>query len=192
MDSKKPPQSNDKPVLALNIHQAAQNGDLDHLEACLQAGIPPDTMDEEADFPLHLAVYYNHPRCVQRLLEAGADPNRINGSERSPAQIGISFDFGDCLRLLFDHGGNPNAEDTLSGNNLLTDAVELGAKSCVAVLLEAGADPELMNAKGFSARELALAIPGRALANLIEAFEQRRDLADAGIDCEEAGDGPHL
>ena len=55
------------------LHFAAQEGNLECLQALLQAGAEADLVDDDGRSALHLAAYAGHLEALRALLQAGAD-----------------------------------------------------------------------------------------------------------------------
>ncbi|MEO1529164.1 MAG: PQQ-binding-like beta-propeller repeat protein [Planctomycetota bacterium] len=63
-----------KELTSADLRQAASNGDLPTVEACLAAGVPVDSANGYGVTPLLLAADHKHLEVAKRLLLAGADP----------------------------------------------------------------------------------------------------------------------
>jgi len=109
--------------LATQLYEAARQGDLAQVSACLAAGADPNALvfdetqatEEEGsghEVPLVVAAGAGHAAAVAALLAAGADPNGAgNQFARSlplmtPAFLG-SPQHAECVRLLLAAGADP-------------------------------------------------------------------------------------
>ena len=97
-------------------HIAAQKGNLEHLEALLDAGSDFDVLNNHALSPLYLAVLSKHDDCVHALLEAGAKAffgGTDREKDRSPVFLAIRTQQVEVLRAIFAYI-EPGAQSTIS------------------------------------------------------------------------------
>lgn len=98
---------------------------------------------------------------VRHLIEAGADVNQPNAFGVSPFVGTCGSGDVELLKLMIDHGALvndvfPNRTSTKdAGRTCLHRAVTAGDADAVTLLVEHGADPELMDAAGTTPRSLA-------------------------------------
>eukprot|EP01064_Diplonema_japonicum_P024029 TRINITY_DN3449_c0_g2_i3.p1 TRINITY_DN3449_c0_g2~~TRINITY_DN3449_c0_g2_i3.p1 ORF type:complete len:432 (+),score=92.58 TRINITY_DN3449_c0_g2_i3:60-1355(+) len=130
------------------VHYAAMSGS-SSLEVLLAHGVDMNVQDERGNTPLHLCCTAD---CTKLLLEHNADPNIKNSNKETPLHAEHCRKPG--LELLLQYNGNPNVPDN-QGNTPLHKAAMRDA-SCVALLLEHGAIPNLVNRR--KATPLSLAI----------------------------------
>ena len=121
------------------LHWAAQRDHWPAAKTLICRGADPDIEDDTGDTPLHLAAH--HPGCatLSRLLAAGAKHN-VRNHTGTP--------------LLLAARADPNATDN-AGNTPLHLAARggppwypIGHAKCIALLLDAGADPARCNHRG--------------------------------------------
>ena len=60
-------------VVALDIHTAAQNGDIKKISSALEAGVDVDLPDKENKTALHFASERGHLKAVKFLIKNGAN-----------------------------------------------------------------------------------------------------------------------
>lgn len=126
-------------------HEAARNGDLEGLQACLAAfpgGMPALS---GAESPLYPAALFGHAACVQALLAAGLDPNAAPRGPSSvahtwrPLHCAASAGHAACVSALLAGGADPEGGGLYA--TPLFGAAQAGHTECVAALLAAGANP---------------------------------------------------
>lgn len=164
--------------------------DLDALVSAAMRGETVTCGDTESALPLDWAIMNGRPDVARLLLEAGADPNARWGwrGDRFPLQDAIEWlPYAHQLRrreligLLLHHGADPNARwcpfesragiprvvpgcTSDGGVTPLIAAASFDQADTTYLLLDAGADPALMDGQGFSALDYAR---GRAVFELI-------------------------
>ncbi|CAM9437286.1 unnamed protein product, partial [Chrysoparadoxa australica] len=141
------------------IHAAARDGDVELVQGFLQEQAAVDLRDNGGATPLIIAFANGHEACVRVLLDGGAD---INASHKSKtmalimaAQNGHAArreGHFDVLQLLLQRGADVHQKDD-AGDNALIMACMRGHTTCVAALLDAGADYHASgrNAAGYTA-----------------------------------------
>jgi serine/threonine-protein phosphatase 6 regulatory ankyrin repeat subunit B len=114
-----------------SLKSAAQQGSFAIVETLLEAGADPNVADDTHYTPLMNAVSGEHEDIVSILLETRADPD-IQGGER------------------------PGDDEWEPGRSALMDAAFSGNVAIARQLLNAGANPDLLNAKGRTALHSAV------------------------------------
>lgn len=109
---------------------------------------------------LMLAVDRALPRAAQRLIDLGANIHAVS-RDAQPRQV-IFFALGKpervpLMKMLLDMGAEPNAKRPGDNCPILLEAVRTGPIGAIEALLKDGARPADRDAKGRTARELALA-----------------------------------
>ena len=118
---------------------------------------------------LMIAVEKDHAPMVQMLLDrARASPNRINSRRDSAMSLALDKASDEIIRMLVTHGGDVNVPDRRTGSTALIAAVQGGAGSRVKMLLELGANADVVDSTGsapliLAARMNALFIIGLLL-----------------------------
>lgn len=127
------------------IDQCAE-GDLAAVKELVDKGVDVNYRGAHGNTPLGYSAYSGHEEIVRLLLDAGADPNVPAYDGWSPVALAVYECHPRVVKRLLTVGADPHFVHGESGENLLHVAVaksEEGADAteCVALLLEAGVDP---------------------------------------------------
>ena len=117
---------------------------------------------------------------LERLIDNGLDVNKIEGHFEGETLIYAAIYEADAkaAKLLLERGANPNVVDSSSSSPLHTavsEAIvnyfhfEMDYIPVIEVLLDYGADPDIKNRFGESARQMAVV---NQLSNIIELFDR--------------------
>jgi uncharacterized protein len=113
---------------------------------------------KDIDSDLHSAIAQNNPALAETLLKLGVDCNAKNAHGVTPLHFTAERYSVDVARVLIKYGANVNAQDRF-GNTPLSRAIfrSTGASELelVKLLMEHGANPDIKNKGGESARDLA-------------------------------------
>ncbi|GAA5978041.1 hypothetical protein JCM11641_006608 [Rhodosporidiobolus odoratus] len=93
---------------ARQFFTAAREGNAEAFREPLQAGLPPNMINENGDSLLMLAAYHGHAEVVKLLLQHGADPNRLNDRNQSPLSGAIYKQEDTVCHLLLDFDADPD------------------------------------------------------------------------------------
>jgi len=134
-----------------------------------------DNKKETWGTPLHAAAWFNNVEMVQRLIDNGADPDLLSKYSRgtTPLHWAVWNQSEEVARMLLDNGAEVDLATDLGVTPLMymldPKARSIRLLDLVALLLEAGADPDLQDKIGDTALHYA-ARGGReeAVALLIE------------------------
>ncbi len=110
--------------------------------------------DAYAMTPLHWAVRAGSMACAENLLACGALVDARNKAGRTPLQLAAEADGAEMIRLLADRRADLNTQDR-KGRTPLHRAMYEGRVAAAEALLEAGADPTVLNKSGKNAFEVA-------------------------------------
>ena len=118
-----------------------------------------DTIAERDTFgrtALHYAAADGRTDELRRLIAGGADPRDPDGAGFTPLHFAAQEQHADAVEVLVRHGADVAAADRW-GNTPLWRAIftARGARTTIAALLAAGADPDSENGHGISPRRLA-------------------------------------
>ncbi|MBY0405996.1 MAG: ankyrin repeat domain-containing protein, partial [Cyanobacteria bacterium] len=90
---------------------------------------------------------------LKKYLDRGGNPNQTDGKTTLMNQIFLNYHSGDLLEILLRRGGNPNLREPSDGTPPILSACRNGSGKWVTYLqklLEAGADVNMKDAKGFN------------------------------------------
>ena len=93
-------------------------------------------------------------QCAEMLLEGGALVNPLNKARRTPLQLAAEANRADMIRLIAQHNADLNTQDR-KGRTPLHRATYEGCVEAAEALLEAGADPTVLNKNGKTAFQIA-------------------------------------
>ncbi|CAI8025486.1 E3 ubiquitin-protein ligase mib1 [Geodia barretti] len=145
-----PSQVNTKAGGKAAIHCACAQGNVEVLKCLLEFSPDIEITDEDGDRPMHLSAYSDEDEVAQLLIAANVDVNSKNNKGATPLIIAAVKGHHSVLRIL---ANNPNTnlhdQDT-DGDTALHCAVLAQKNESVNMLLEAGADPTLLNFRLFT------------------------------------------
>lgn len=130
------------------LHLAASYGRVKCVERLLEEGAEPSPVDIYGCTPLHFAGNCEGTEVMQLLLDAGADVNAVNQARRTPLHELLMVytvhpkPLEEKVALLLDHRAHVDPQNE-HGMTPLYMAALSGWDRVVAMLLEAGADPEI-------------------------------------------------
>ena len=129
--------------------------DKDKIESLLKRGMEINTINEDQETPLNLAIYYGDKEngIVELLLRAGADPNTFNinppGYEKSVLSTLIDLDYKkETIELLLDMGGAVNIKDKQFGEPALFKALAKNRFEIIELLCRRGVDMDARDDMG--------------------------------------------
>jgi cytohesin len=152
---------------------ASWAGHTEIAEALLEAGAEPDRGALNGKTSLAAAAGYGHPDIVEALLEAGADPNAYQEDSGPPLGFALEGGLPDIAESLLSAGADPDCRFSDNGFTLLSYTAVEDMSEMTELLLEAGANPDLVDNDGYTAL---------AYAALSGATDVARKLLDAGAD----------
>jgi len=134
--------------LRAELFTAAACGNVKAIQNLVQQGVQLDTLSQDRQTALMVAVHANHPPAVVELIQAGADSTLLDPKGRTA--LGIAADLGmlEMTRTILSCGIKPDLTD--KPVSPLVRASRGGHLEIVHLLLEAGADPNRISAYGNS------------------------------------------
>ena len=158
--------------LAKSLRYACRAGERGAVLQLLQAGADINAAEEEGlpkgATPLLLAILNGHVKCTQLLIRQGARQDIADEQGRLPLPVAAENGYDLLVRDLVRGGGNPNLK---SGNNEDTPLILAAAKEhekVVKVLLENGADKDIINKFGDMALDIAEEKGNKKVIELLE------------------------
>jgi glyoxylase-like metal-dependent hydrolase (beta-lactamase superfamily II) len=155
------------PVLAEEIHDAAQQGDLVKIKSLLEKS--PGLLEarsENEKTPLHFAAQGGHKEIVELLVEDGADVNARNIALETPLHYAAAMGYKEIVDLLISEGALLNS-GTTNGSTPLHYSANIGNSEIIQVLIEKGADINCRNKYGLTPLDLAYDFNQNEAAQLI-------------------------
>ena len=127
---------------------AAAKGKLAEVDRLIADGVDVNAQGRSRGTPLFWAMA--NLEGFKRLLEHGADPNVIFVLGTSVVHTAAKFEDPSFLIAALSHGGDPNLVGGFRDQTPLFDACGSGPLA-VATLLDAGADPDVVDDQGYTA-----------------------------------------
>jgi len=132
------------------LHVSAYQGHEASCEALLEGGASTNLPDMRGGMPLHWAAAMGHAKACEIMIRGGADPNAQDGSGWSPLTDAAVNGHTDCCASLIRLGANSNLPSS-DGTTPLHCAAFSTDRGVYELLLASGAEPGLMNERGFTA-----------------------------------------
>lgn len=133
---------------SLDLFAAAATGDIDAMDAALEARADVNGHAYDGWTPLHLAAFFGHREAAERLLARGADLTAVsrNSLANTPLHAAVAGGHSEVSLLLIERGAGVNSRDA-GGHTPLHIAAEGGYVPVVKALLARGADPHAVDAE---------------------------------------------
>jgi ankyrin repeat protein len=90
------------------LHLACQVKSISIVKLLLNAGVDPNTPDDDLWSPLHTACSAGDPSIVEYLLQNGAKPNATTKLGVTPLHTAAHNGIAKVVEILLKHGANPN------------------------------------------------------------------------------------
>uniref|UniRef100_A0A667YZM7 Ankyrin repeat domain 52a n=1 Tax=Myripristis murdjan TaxID=586833 RepID=A0A667YZM7_9TELE len=120
-------------------------------EHVLSAGFDINTPDNFGRTCLHAAASGGNVECLNLLLSSGTDLNKRDKMGRTPLHYAAANGRYQCTVTLVSAGAEVNEPDQTGCTPLHYSAASQAFCSCLEHLLDNGADPSMVNSKGYSA-----------------------------------------
>ena len=177
------------------LYKFAEDGNVQKLKELLEnKGVEFDinwtNLKENGNTALHVAVDNRYDKVVELLLANDATVNKMNNDGKNPLHIACKkYGIPSIVKLLIDKGANVNEPEHNAFENTplhlaamnRTDFGFLGSNAgneaneeIATILLEAGADPELKNAKGQTVMELAESRRNHWVVEILKNFPKKK------------------
>lgn len=137
------------------LHAAIEADNAEIITILLAAGANPMVQAGNGATPLHDAVWSRRKESVRALLPAYKDVNFSPDGRHNGIPIGLAIgrNFPDVVQLFIDAG--MNLSDPKLPNQPLVHAAQDGRREIVEMLLKAGADKNIRNRDGKTAKDVA-------------------------------------
>jgi ankyrin repeat protein len=131
------------------LHEAAKNGDMDHIIRLLEDGTPIDVIDENSNTPLYIAVGEGHKEVAELFIIKGANVNAVCWRGYTPLHWSVAALGGEkeLAELLIAKGAIIDAVDR-KGKTPLAHAAYSGYKELAELLISKGANVNAIDNKG--------------------------------------------
>ncbi|CAM9108198.1 unnamed protein product, partial [Discosporangium mesarthrocarpum] len=140
--------------MAINVHKAATDGDLEGVVAWLDRGGHPDAKSRgQRSTPLSRASSKGHVKVVEVLLEAGASIDNVGRGGMTPLHEAAGSGQSIVCQLLLRAGANVMARDYYQRCPLHYSGSSVEVAS---LLLDFGADPAVKDKNGKMAEDIAV------------------------------------
>lgn len=163
------------------------------LEGCLdiatllieKGGVPLESRDAEGRTALHVAAWQGDLNGIELLLRHGADPNALDSEGRPPLHsVAWRGHMGAGRLLLRARGINVDLACKKQGATALSIAAQEGHTEIVAILLENGAKPDLVDHYGRSPVKVAGKRGNFSIVRLLESYGAKPFLGPLPSFCE--------
>jgi uncharacterized protein len=145
-----PPSERELRIYA-GLHAAAANGNVAEIEQLVADGEKPNLQDSKSRTPLIVAAFRRQQAAAQALLRMGANPNARDADGYDVLAIAtINHDI-EMLKTALAGGANARAVVGRDDGSALISAAQLGFVDIVRALIEAKADIDHVNARGWTA-----------------------------------------
>lgn len=155
------------------LHQAARQNHADIVSTLLAHGADANSVQRRfSQTHMHSTIYCKQPEVLKLLVNRdGVDPNELFLDE-TPLQFAVHQDREDLVRLLLsDRRIKPDFTVLKDGRTPLLKALVRGQEGVARLLLDAGADPDVVDSGGLSPGMLLRAQDDEARNELLERFK---------------------
>jgi ankyrin repeat protein len=174
-----PPTERDLRVYA-GLHAAAATGDVAAIEALVADGERPDLQDANSRTPLIVAAFRRQHAAAQALLRLGANPKAHDADGFDVLAIAAINNDLEILKTALSAGANARAVVGRDEGSALITAAQLGFVDIVRALIEANADLDHVNGRGWTAMITAVVLGNgdKAYTETVEALVAARANGD--------------
>ena len=137
------------------LYKAAFDGNLAEVQLLVSKGAAVNSADIEKRTPLIMAAYGGHTAVVEFLYDQGADINHRDGEGMTALMHASKRSFNQTAAFLLSNGAEVNVQSRKRRVTALMIAAVADNVGLMSLLLEHGADPNLMDIFGRTAMFLA-------------------------------------
>jgi uncharacterized protein len=174
-----PPSERDLRIYA-GLHAAAATGDVAAIEQLVADGEKPNLQDSNSRTPLIVAAFRRQHAAAQALLRLGANPNPRDADGYDVLAIATINNDVEMLKAALAGGANARAVVGRDDGSALISAAQLGFVDIVRALIEAKADIDHVNGRGWTALITAVVLGNGS--------KQHIDIVDALVAARADGD----
>jgi hypothetical protein len=145
-----PPNDHDLQVYA-GLHAAAATGDVAAIEQLIADGEKPNLQDANSRTPLIVAAFRRQHAAAQALLRLGANPNARDADGFDALAIATNNNDLEMVKLALVSGANARAVVGRDKGSALIAAAQLGFVDIARALIDANADIDHVNGRGWTA-----------------------------------------
>jgi hypothetical protein len=158
------------PPTAEILAQCVAEDKVEEVSLFLAAGFSPDTKDKNGVPLIGISARNGHLKTLEYLLHSGAHVNMVAEDRGSTALFDSAMGRHTSLvKALIDAGADVNLPSK-GGQTPLVVVVGAGDDEIVEILVKAGADPDIEDALGVSARKYAALFKKSTVIALFDAF----------------------
>lgn len=150
------------------LFEAVISGNAKKVESLIEDGEDIQQLDYNGYTALDWAVMDVNTEMVQLLLNLKADPNFESDYGMTPFMTAAQTGNASMIKMLHEAGGDPNYQEMSSGYTALTYSVFSGEIDTVKLMLDLGADTQLKDYSGMTARMHALQSGEQEIADLLK------------------------
>jgi len=148
---------NDKDLrIYAGLHAAAATGDVAAIERLIAEGEKPNIQDSRSRTPLIVAAFRKQHAAAQALLQHGANPNARDADAFDALTIAVTNNDLEMVKVMIEGGADVRAKIGFDNGSALISAAQLGYVDIVKALLEAKADIDHANGRGWTALTTAV------------------------------------
>jgi ankyrin repeat protein len=147
--------------------QSAYDGKLAEVEILVAKGAAVNSQAKKKRTPLILAASNGHTSVVEFLFSKGADINARDSDGQTALMYASKRSFNETAAFLLKNGAEVNVQSKKKGITALILAAGWGNVELVRMLLEHGADPNLTDFFGRTAKILAQEMGKSAVVDLL-------------------------
>lgn len=138
-----------------NLVQSAYGGNLEEVEVLVAKGADVNVRDQKKRTPLIFAASNGHTSIVEFLFSKGADINARDSGGQTALLYASKRSFNETAAFLLENGAEVNVQSKKRGITPLMLAAGWGNLELVRMLLDHGADANLTDIFGKTAKSLA-------------------------------------
>jgi ankyrin repeat protein len=157
---------------------AAKNGDIDRVEALLEAGADVNRTNKNGGTPLMYAVLSGKLELVELLLNKGARMDHTAKNGWGALMVAVTKGYTDITSQLLSMGADANLPDVYGWTPLMRAVFEKRTKIVRILLADPRTNPDLQGENGITALHIAASQGLTEIAQLLTAARARTDIKD--------------